>query len=194
MAANITIRPAVKNDAHAIAELYQIAGDGVTDYLWQSVADQYPGLSGLEIGVVCYAQENELFSYENTLMAERDGTVAGMLMGFAVGGDSDPLPDDFDPVMRPYMELMEPESFYVAGLGVYEEARNQGIGTALIARAEQCARDQDCPSLSLSVFEANEGAMRLYQRLGFREMDRRTAVPHPIIHVTGDVLLMVRPL
>ena len=45
--------------------------------------------------------------------------------------------------------------------------------------------------VSLLVFEANDGAVRLYRRHGFREVDRRTLVPHPLIHCTGDVLLFV---
>jgi hypothetical protein len=32
--------------------------------------------------------------------------------------------------------------------------------------------------------------VRLYEREGFREVDRAPVVPHPLIRHTGDVILM----
>jgi len=40
-------------------------------------------------------------------------------------------------------------------------------------------------------FEENRGAVRLYRRLGYREIARAPIVPHPLIRSTGDALLMV---
>jgi ribosomal protein S18 acetylase RimI-like enzyme len=48
--------------------------------------------------------------------------------------------------------------------------------------------------LSLLVFEQNRRAVALYHRLGYREVDRRPVVPHPLIHHTGDVILMVKEI
>ncbi|MCW8916693.1 MAG: GNAT family N-acetyltransferase [Magnetovibrio sp.] len=194
MAKPVTIRPATQADARAIAELYQIAAEGVADYIWQGLEDEYPGLSGVEIGAARYARPNELFSYENCLMAEVDGHVAGMVMAFVTETDGEPLPDDFDPVIRPFAELEEDKSLYISGIAVFEQFRGLGIGTTLMDEVEQRARRDAHPSLSLIVFEANQGAARLYQRLGFEETARRAIYPHPLIHVTGDALLMVRPL
>ena len=194
MASNVSIRPAIKDDARAIAELYQIAAEGVADYVWATLADDYPGLSGVEIGAARYARANELFSYENCFIAEVDRRIVGLSMGFVTVADGEPLPDDFDPVLRPYAELEEDGSLYIAGLATYEGFRGQGIGTPLMERTELRAREEGRPSLSLIVFEANTDAKRLYDRLGFKEKDRRAIIPHPLIHVTGDALLMVRPL
>jgi len=52
------------------------------------------------------------------------------------------------------------------------------------------ARERGCAELSLQVFEQNVGAVQLYERLGFKEIDRRPVVPHELIRYTGDVLLM----
>ena len=41
------------------------------------------------------------------------------------------------------------------------------------------------------MFEQNAVAKRLYERRGFREVDRRPVVPHELIHYMGDALLMV---
>lgn len=194
MSADATLRPATPDDALAIAELYQIAAEGVADYMWQGYRDQFPDLSLVEIGAAWFAQDNDDFSYSNCLMAQVDGSIAGMSMTFLMKTMPEPLPDDFDPVMRPYVELEENGSFYVCAVGVYENFRNRGIGTALMDHAEQRARTEGCLSMSLLVFDANDDAKRLYERLGFRVKDRSAIAPHPLIRPTGDVLLMVRPL
>ena len=52
------------------------------------------------------------------------------------------------------------------------------------------ALDLGIETLSLIVSEQNVSALRWYERLGFREIDRRAVVPHPMIRYTGDALLM----
>lgn len=193
MDADFTLRPAVPEDAQAIAELFQIAAAGLADYFWGNFQDEFPELTPLEIGATGFAEANDEYSYTNCLMAEIGGTVAGMSMTFPMKATPKPLPDDYDPVMRPFMELEEDGSFYVCAVGVYGQYRGQGIGTALMERAEQRAREEGCGAMSLLVFDANDGAKRLYERLGYRVADRRAVVPHPLIQAEGDVLLMVRP-
>ena len=46
--------------------------------------------------------------------------------------------------------------------------------------------------LSLIVFEQNKNAKRLYDRLGYREIAREPIVPHPLIHCSGDAILMLK--
>ena len=56
------------------------------------------------------------------------------------------------------------------------------------------ALERGYSNLSLVVFEQNTGALKLYQRLGYSVVDRAPIVPHPLIHYTGDALLMIRPV
>ena len=58
--------------------------------------------------------------------------------------------------------------------------------------ATEQARESGFNGLSLVAFEQNEGAVRLYERLGYQEIDRAPVVPHPLIHLDGDALLMTR--
>ena len=53
------------------------------------------------------------------------------------------------------------------GLAVLETARGQGVGTRLLTELVNLARSQRRRGLSLSVEDGNEGARRLYERLGF---------------------------
>ena len=50
---------------------------------------------------------------------------------------------------------------------VRPEARGRGVGRALIAAAEQWARDRGYRLLTLNVFVENRAALRLYEELGF---------------------------
>ena len=61
------------------------------------------------------------------------------------------------------------ETAHVADLVVAREAAGLGVGSALMERAEQWAREQGFAMLTLNVFTANRRARDLYTRLGFAE-------------------------
>ena len=101
--------------------------------------------------------------------------------------------EETDPVLRPYAELEDYGSLHVSGDAVQERLRGRAIGTRLVAAAEDRAHALSLPRLSLICFEANTGAMRLYDRLGYRKTDRRAIVPHPTLHYRdGDAVLLVK--
>ncbi|MEO0537475.1 MAG: GNAT family N-acetyltransferase [Cyanobacteria bacterium P01_A01_bin.123] len=85
-------------------------------------------------------------------------------------------------------------SYYVCGIAVFPEYRKQGIGTQMMKVAEAQAITKGFGTLSLIVFEQNVVAKRLYDRLGYAETAREAIVPHPLIHYTGDAILMVKNL
>lgn len=186
------LRPARKDDCRRIAELFRIASDGVADYVWSRLAPEYPGLPLLDIGQKRYERENTAFSYQNCLVAEHDDEVVGLMHGFLMAGFGQPA-EEVDPVLRPYSELELPGSFYVSGLAVLPGHRDRGIGAGLLAAARERAQDLGLGQLSLICFAANTGARRLYERHGLEVIARRPIVPHPLIHVSGDALLMAGP-
>ncbi len=63
---------------------------------------------------------------------------------------------------------------------------------AYMALANEQAKENGFDKLSLVAFEQNQGSVRLYERLGYSVVDRAPVVPHPIIHYSGDALLMTR--
>jgi ribosomal protein S18 acetylase RimI-like enzyme len=186
------VRPATRDDARAIAELFLISSDGLAAYIWGQM--DMPGLSLIEIGARRYAREGVAFSYQNCLMLERERRVIGMLHGFAMDCDPAAAPES-DPVLRPYSELEVDRSFYISALAIHEGERGQGHGTQLMAAGVEHARQLGRDCLSLICFERNAGAMRFYQRLGFRELDRRKIVPHPTLHYSdGDAVLLAKTI
>jgi ribosomal protein S18 acetylase RimI-like enzyme len=58
----------------------------------------------------------------------------------------------------------------IQNVGVVPEHRNHGLGEALIWQALQGFRDLGLRRAYLEVTADNEGAVRLYRRLGFRKM------------------------
>ena len=191
----MVLRPARPGDCRRIAELFRISSDGVADYVWSTLQADYPGASLIEIGARRYARENTAFSYQNCLVAERDGAVIAMLHAYLIAPSDGPGADaDVDPVLRPYAELEAPGSLYISGIAVAPDWRGQGLGTQLLAAARERAQQLGCHALSLICFAHNAGARRLYEREGFTVVGRRDIVPHPMIRATGEALLMTAPV
>ena len=189
----VTIRPARIDDCGDIAELFLISSDGMAEYIWGQM--DMPGLGLAEIGACRYAREGVAFSYQNCLVAEQGGSMIGMVHGYEMEGRNPAAAEDVDPVLQPYSELEDPGSLYISGLARYPEHRGRGVGTRLMVAAEARARALGLPRLSLICIEANIGAMRLYQSLGFGEAARRAIVPHPSLHYSeGDAVLLVAGL
>lgn len=88
------------------------------------------------------------------LVAELDGRVMGHLF-FIVEQDAIYVRED----LRPYG--------YVSELFVRNEARNLGIGKALMAEAERLTAARGLARLMVGVLEGNTAAAALYARLGF---------------------------
>lgn len=189
-AQDIAIRPAVKADARRIAELYSLASEGVSDYIWSKQAQ--PGEDLLDVGQRRYERRNTPYSYESCSVAEVNGAVIAGLMAYPMQEDNDYVVDD--PVLKPFWILEEPGSYYIAGIAVDKAWRRKGIARTLMQLAEDKCRHLKLGKLSLICFESNTVALSMYTKLGYRETMRRTVVPHPLIHYTGDALLLVKTL
>jgi ribosomal protein S18 acetylase RimI-like enzyme len=196
MHCGVTFRPATREDSHKIAELFRIASGGVAEYVWSTLAPEYPGLTPLEIGERRYAREEGAFSYNNCTVAELGGEVIGMLHAFPMEHQPEQEEADelVDPVLQPYARLEVPGSYYISAMAVYLEHRGKGQGAQMLKIAKDKARQSGCSEVSLLVFEQNEGAIKLYEHNGFRVIDRAPVVPHESIRYSGEVLLMTAPV
>jgi ribosomal protein S18 acetylase RimI-like enzyme len=125
---------------------------------------------------VC-AQADTHYSYTNTFIAELDGEIAGMMI--AVDGRNyrfqrekmyPQLKSLFDIAFGMGWEDMEDEAkageYYIDSLAVSLPYRNQGVGTALIEKAKEIAREKGIGVVTLAV-EPENRAKRLYRQLGF---------------------------
>ena len=186
------LRRATRKDARALAELIEYAGHGIPGYLWSRSAKE--GQPPIEVGIERVLREEATFSYRNAVVAEVGGRVAAMMLAYRLPEHSDVNLDELPDFLRPLeeLELKVPGTFYINALATYPEYRGLGLGTRLLEAAHALASEAGCSELSLEVFEQNEGAARLYERYGYREVARLPAVSHPIYPYDGDVKLMSR--
>src|SRR5690606_11175554 len=174
-----------------LAELMNIAGDGIPAVFWADMAE--PGEEVMAVGARRVARTEGGFSYTNVYVATLSGVIAGMLLGYR-------LPDTpetgqlegYPPVIRPLAELeaLVPGAWYINAVAVVSQHRGQGIGTRLMRYAEALAGESSAGNLALIVAENNAHARTLYEKLGYAIIARRPIVPYPACPYTGDYVLM----
>ena len=173
----IRIRDATLDDAQALAVLINFAGEGLPLYLWEGMAE--PGQDPWQVGRQRASREEGSFSYHNTVVAEIDGTIAGCLIGYPLAAEPKPVDLEGMPAMFvPLQELenLAPDTWYINVVAAFPEFRGRGVGTRLLEAAEQYAIGVGKQGLSLIVADGNVGAIRLYEREGYREIAKRAMV------------------
>jgi ribosomal protein S18 acetylase RimI-like enzyme len=186
-------RRATPDDAAAMAELVNFAGENLPVYLWSKMAG--PGQSAWEFGRLRAQREEGAFSYRNTVIAEaEDGRVAGCLLGYPLPKQPEPIPSDLPAMFVPLQELenLAPGTWYVNVVALYPEFRGHGWGSRLLALADRIAADLGLSGLSIIVSDGNAGARRLYERCGYREAATRPMVKEEWESSGSNWVLMVK--
>ncbi len=192
---NITIRKAVAEDSPILAELMNIAGDGIPAYLWAGMVE--PGENVMAFGARRVARTEGGFSYRNVHVAVSAGAIVGMLLGYRLPDTPDTdFPDDCPPLIRTLLELeaLAPGSWYINAVAAVAEYRGQGIGSRLMLLAESLAVESAATTTSLIVAEENLPARKLYEKLGYTITARRPIVPYPACPHSGDWVLMKKSI
>lgn len=170
----VTIRQAQASDAASIAEgIYEAF------LLPGSEVENKPNFHHQWIDTltaIC-AQPDTQYSYTNTLVAEVDGEIAGIMI--TVDGAIyrmqrenmfPQLKDLFNIAFGQGWEEMEDEAqtgeLYVDSIAVFPAYRHRGIGTILLSHAQQRTKELNIPLVTLAV-EPTNSAKLLYQELGF---------------------------
>jgi len=167
------LRRARAADALALADLVNFAGEGLPLHLWSRMAAV--GEDPWDVG---RRRQAEKAGEGKIFVIEVGGKVAAALTGYAIPAAPEPIPEDLPALFRPLQELenLAPATWYVNVLAAYPEFRNKGLGTRLLALAEDLAREAGLTSLSIIVAGNNSGARRLYERIGYGEVARRPIV------------------
>jgi ribosomal protein S18 acetylase RimI-like enzyme len=196
MNANVRFRQAQESDALDLAFLIDSASRGLVLWFWSTLRE--PGQSTIEVGRhrIRTLSASPLY-YGAFTVAEIDGAIAGALTGRLIPvpyqrGDSADLPKLFAPLLE--LEAVAAGSWYLTIVSVYPEFRGQGLGSALLNKAEGVARFAGAAHMSLIVEDANVGALRLYLRSGFRERARRPYLPFPGSTDEGDWILLKKEI
>jgi ribosomal protein S18 acetylase RimI-like enzyme len=138
------------HDQDAAAQLIADAYDGHID---SRINDQYRSVSGARaflFNIVQYPGCGSFFRPASFAAFDATGRLCGISLASLVASDTG----------------------HLTQICVLPEFRGFGIGHALIRRSLTRLGELGCRSASLTVTAANQGAVALYQRIGFRIMSR----------------------
>lgn len=194
--APVELRPATADDITDLAQLAVMAGSGLLDAMYQGAI---PALSTSEILERRFHRIGTTKSYENCWVALRRLQVIGCLNAYPMDDEASDPPDPLLRADRHYLaapseRLTAPGTFHLNTIAVLPDYRSQGVGTKLLSVARSRARDIHLPALSLIVFEQNVRAVALYERFGFRAVERSRAATHESMRYRGNLLLMICPV
>lgn len=174
----IQIRPAQPTDAKVAAPLlYSAYTHILTTY---PLAEEENGfLKRLEY---FFSLDENRFSYQNTIIAEYEHQVAGLILSFAGSEEmrlNAAIEQQFQQASGGTRRQLEREAaddeWYIDALAVFTNWGGRGIGTQLLLAAEQAAIKQNYKKIALNVAKDNKSAFRLYQSLHY--------------HVTSETIL-----
>lgn len=178
---DITIRSAQPGDVKAVVPLLYASGPHEFDYVYTTA-----GTSAHEYLAFAFPTGRGFSSYHICTVAEVDGEVIGIAACHS-GWDNSSIDRgnianmwryysirDFLAVAQRGLRIattMPPpdkDTDYISQVGVKEEFRGRGVGTALVRHLIGLARQKGRRKCALDVAVTNPEAQRLYERLGFR--------------------------
>ncbi|MCD6358939.1 MAG: GNAT family N-acetyltransferase [Dehalococcoidia bacterium] len=181
MKTKLTIRSAMPEDAEVGAQLICMAMGEVAVFLF---GFHNPDRAR-EVVEKLFANGNNRFSHQFADMAIVDGNAVGLL--FSCSGEevkqlSTPMvwqtmriynPLEFLLFLRNTVPLVggkeaEADEYFISDLAVLPEFQKKGIGTLLLAHAEDKAKAERLKKCSLTVAIDNNNALKLYQRIGYQ--------------------------
>ena len=195
MTAPIAIRPATKADASEIALLVNIATHGGIGMGW-AYDDRAKGTyDPIEVGRLDMLDERDELNWRNATIAESDGEVVGMLLGYPEPDVMGPFPDDLEDFLVPIVELewLSGGHWFISMLAVHAPWRGHGVGSLLLELAETKRAEAGSNGLALITEDVNVRARELYEREGFKVSASRPMRRYPTGAARGsDWLLMMK--
>ncbi len=187
-----TLRPGRRDDAPLLAELVNYAGESLSLYSWSKMAG--PDETGWDVGRRSAAREEGSISYRNATIIEHNGNAAGCLIGRGIGSSPTPIPSDMPVMFVPLQELenLALDTWYVNVLAIRPQFRRAGLGTRLLAHADDIASGRGHRGLSVVVSDANLGARRLYERCGYKEAALRAMVKEAWVNEGQNWVLLMK--
>lgn len=192
----LKFRPAVSQDCSDLAVFSDVATRKLSSFLWAEQASE--GQSSFEVGRESIRTKNDHFThYKKWQIAEFDGQTVGGLNGYVLPQQDDMIvTSDMPDILQPLLELkgIATSTWYISVAAVHNEARGQGVGTAILEEAMRLARLESCTQLTLMVGSFNTRAHQLYLRMGFKDWTRRSFIPFHGSDQKGDWILMCKNL
>ncbi len=183
-------------DAADMAILDNIGSHGLSQWYWQAQIERGDGRDAYEWGRQSMCDSKAEFGYSNAVIAEIDGQVAGVAVGYLMDVASTVPDKASDLVIAPIFELFGKcdGQWVLDNLAVYSTYRKQGVGAKLLDHCFQRARKTDAKRISLVAEDENDPAILLYLSRGFEVRDKRKYVPFKKGAKTNNWVLMSAPV
>lgn len=192
---NITLkyRPAEKADSEKLAELINIASNGVVEFLFH---DLVPGMTPVQVIAHNLEADHYPHSYRSTVVAVEEDEVVGMALSYPSSYHR--ITDEmrgFFPAgrlahLRHFYSSRVENSWYLDTLCVAASHRKKGIGMALISATKEMAVENGFNTLSLIVFADNTLAIPVYESTGFEIVQKVVLRGNQFIKHEDGCLLM----
>ncbi len=175
MAAQATLRPAVKGEAAELAILIDIASHGFASWLWYGGVLSKSAETAFEHGHNQLRQDTGRGTWRDSVVAVIEDEIVGVSVSYRLDASIRDI-EAKHPVLVPLLALQRElvGHWFIDSLGVYKPHRRQGIGRALLEH--ELGRAGSAP-VSLITESHNEKAQALYRMNGFEEVARAAAVP-----------------
>lgn len=192
----LSLRQPIAEEAPALAELSRAATHGLLDVFYDRlIAGQDLQHTIIDRRIL---REGHLASLPYwAVVAAEDGAVMGGVNAFAFDEADAAVPD---PLITPErlsvfrtlsdLERQAAGSYYINAIATFPTYQKQGVGRMLVDNVIRQATNKPLDRVTLSTFEADAPLFRWYQNLGFTVRDRRPIEPHPLLHNTGNGVLM----
>lgn len=179
----IVVRVAQKEDAPMIARVVAMAiGD-------EAGLRGYCGEEYLAVLMEIASAEQTQYSYQNTLIAEYEGVVAGAVVGYdgaklnELRSGTLSIIEEFTGCIPSIVDETEGGEFYLDSVAVLPRFRGLGVATALIDAFVERAFALGAERVGLIVDKENPDAERLYYSRGFVEVGERMFFSHEMRHL-----------
>ncbi len=170
----LIIRPAAREDAESCARFIAMAEGEMIAFL---TGEDEPGAAAVRLALWAGSPASNRYSRDNTLVAEVGGEVAGAMISFPADRQHALDRLILEDLRRRGRELDRlfaegvPGTYYLSTMGVDPAFRGRGLGTALLAAAEERGRECGFGRSSLLVAAEKPAAKALYGRLGFKTLE-----------------------
>lgn len=186
---DILIRPAITDDAPAIASLIIQAMTEECCAYFHGPNHSIDDFREMMIGLV--KREDSQYSYRNTICAI---TVQGEVVGISVSYDGSRLHTLRQVFLETALHTFgidhsgipdetQAGELYLDSLAVKPSYQGQGIATKLLKATNEKAKQLGCGPLALLVDAGNPRAERLYLRCGFEYAGSNSWGGHPMKHL-----------
>lgn len=179
------IRRAKKDDGRQAARMIYTTIGAIGRTLAGTINDE----ETIQVLQSFFVQPGNRLSFENTLVAEENGEIAGLLVCYH-GSRSAELD-------RPFLERLRSlgnkeahidketnsTEYYLDTLHVNERYRNKGAAIQLMQAFEEQARLLGHKKLALIVEPENIPAYKLYQKMGYTEDGKLTVSGEKFVHM-----------